>query len=149
MNAVLDESLYKVAVEVFERGGLLAVPPEETPSSSPPPSERARVDFKGPVNGALLVKTYGNLLPALARQMADGKNAGTDVQIDALKEISNIICGNILPYAVGPHCILRIGPPLAGDPARDPAPPEWILWGQTKVLFPEGRIELQLYGEKR
>ncbi len=149
MNTTIANDLYKVAAEAFENTcGLLTLPPAEAQESEAALAGCVRVDFKGPVNGALIVQVCGPLLAVMAQHMLEEKTTPSVLaQTDALQEISNMICGNILPYAVDPQWIFYMVPMVAGNPDQRRPSPGWTLWAEARVAFEEGSMDLKLYGE--
>jgi len=52
-------------------------------------------------------------LSVMAEKMNEGEASLTDLQKkDSLKEMANIICGNILPYVDDPRAVFKIAAPL-------------------------------------
>ena len=78
-----------------------------------PPSFVATVAFHGPREGALTIECAARLLPVLAANiLGDEEAPSEEVRRDALGELANIVCGNVLPaldaagrYSLGPPCV--------------------------------------------
>ncbi len=68
--------------------------------------------FHGPAHGALILQLSGGILPALASNMLglDGAPSLPD-QRDALGEVANVICGNVLPRIAGATAVFALGVP--------------------------------------
>lgn len=139
MNAALVDTLRHAAVNTFEQVVFLLpdVPPDE--------SQRARkvraiasVAFSGPAHGVLQVRACEGLLPRLTGNMLGAHGANESLQLDALGEIANIICGQIFPT-------------LAAVNAFEQTPPEVVLCnGGTRepATAPSARVELGLEGSR-
>jgi CheY-specific phosphatase CheX len=57
----------------------------------------AEVKYRGDFTGKLLIETRGGLFTAVAANMLSNDVPNTQQKKDALGEIANIICGNIVP----------------------------------------------------
>jgi len=89
--------------------------PEPTELVDEQPSCVATVTFSGAHVGALSIEFPLRLLPVLAANvLGEEETPGDDMQRDALGELANIICGNVLP-ALDPAGKYSLGPPLVGD----------------------------------
>lgn len=115
--------LETAAFDAFEDLGFLMPDPE--PAEATGPLVGMRVAFQGPVVGALDVWADDTVLIALAMNMTGG-DALPDrpVQLDALGEMANVICGNVLPTLEDPRSDFRLQPPVplkegAPDPSSD------------------------------
>lgn len=58
----------------------------------------AEVRYRGEFTGKLLIETRGGLFSAIAANILSNDSPGSGQKKDALGEIGNIICGNIVPY---------------------------------------------------
>ena len=81
------------------------------------------VSFNGPLSGRLVLRASSEILPGIAENMlgADGVYP-FDVQRDALGELSNVICGNLLPMIGGAEAVFVLSAPheyiIGGEPYR-------------------------------
>ena len=66
------------------------------------------VRFRGPRTGRLVVRLAGGMLPVLANNMLGDADGTPAMQQDALGELANVICGNLLPLISGVHAIYDI-----------------------------------------
>jgi hypothetical protein len=109
----LQNRLYRVGLKVFEEMGFLLPTMEIDEKQASAVFEAAvSVDFSGPIKGTMLLTLSGNILAGLAANML-GEEELPDLsqQHDALKEVSNVICGNLLPYICGSESVFEIGEP--------------------------------------
>lgn len=101
------------------------------------------VIFKGPVEGRLVVNAYGNVMGPLASNMLGIEEAAAGQQQDALGEIANVICGNVLPEIAGSTAVFDIDSPcfsaqtdrLEGEESA----------AQVSVSFEQGRVDVSLF----
>lgn len=59
------------------------------------------VRFHGALNGRLVVRLAGGMLPMLASNMLGDVDGNSAMQRDALGEVANVVCGNLLPMIGG------------------------------------------------
>ena len=110
----VDEILLQVAEDTFTQ--LTFMFPEDAGYEDPvstPSDIMASVQFKGPFSGVLTIETS---FPVLAEMTANMLGSGTgetskEEKADALKEILNVICGNVLPKIGGTTAVFDIGAP--------------------------------------
>jgi chemotaxis protein CheX len=70
------------------------------------------VTFDGPRAGAVIVQLAGDILPALAGNMLGCDEApDLEAQRDALGEVANVVCGNVLPRVFGSAAVFALGAP--------------------------------------
>lgn len=118
----LNRILASAAMDAFEQLGFLLADPE---AGTPTGAVRGmRVRFTGPTRGALEVRGDETLLRVLAMSMLGRDDAPElPLQLDALGEIANVICGNVLPRAEDPVSDFRLSAPEpvgAAEPAAGP-----------------------------
>ena len=148
MNDKIAKALYRAAALTFEELGFMF------PSADLDPLQKYAtvdavgcVDFEGPHNGRLVVKMCGGVLPVLAANMMGELEPPTDkLQADALGEIANIVCGNLLPTLAGAKQVFQLKTPRVLAMTDDFAP----VAGQpptagAHVGLEEGRADLLLF----
>jgi hypothetical protein len=96
MSPALTDSLRVAAVNTFEQMAFLL------PDTSPDEKQLsckvmavASIIFTGPASGILQVRACEGLLQRLATNMLGAEPANQKLQLDALGEIANMICGQI------------------------------------------------------
>ena len=150
----LDKALYRVAEEVLASlAFMLPVPPEETSQQGDEqrsPTCAASVGFTGDASGSVMLAAWEEMLPQLAANMLglpEGDPEATpDQQQDALMELANVICGNLLTEIWGPEAACTLSPPrsLGQDQCGEAGcgkPPA----AAARLHLCEGRIELALF----
>jgi len=103
----------------------------------------ARVDFSGPMNGSLLVRVHGELMPVLAARMLGANAPGPILERDALGEIANVLCGNVLPKIAGGAAVFSLRSPAVTNGIVAPPPPAAPAAAVTLGLDC-GRVEVML-----
>ncbi|MBI5579404.1 MAG: chemotaxis protein CheX [Deltaproteobacteria bacterium] len=116
MNAAVSGVLTDVVVETLEKLAFLFAAPLE----GPVPDDMSelvivRVRFSGPLCGAMQLSLSRSVLAELAGNMLgadDGSALSADEQNDALRELINVICGNLLPMIGGDTAEFNIQTPF-------------------------------------
>lgn len=147
MTSLMETPLFRAAASTFEDLAFLMPTDEldERQASSAPEAE-ARVDFTGPFAGTLTVHTCGPLLPRIAANMLGVDDASEAMQLDALGEVANVLCGNLLPLVAGAGAVFDLQAPrvvrLAAAPPATPAAATRLSLG-----IDEGRVIVTLLVE--
>ncbi len=150
MRPDLTWALQQAAASTFEQIGFLLPESEVTEAQAAAPvTASSRVRFRGPASGAMEIEVAGSFLPEMAMNMlgTDGA-AGGDVMLDALGEISNVICGNVLPSLTSPNSVYDLSAPETSSRPLPPcATPEGRI-ARVVIGLNDGRAEitLRLYG---
>ena len=146
VNERLRLALEKTATGVFEQLTFLLTSREAgATQQNASLNLAAAVAFQGPICGTLHVAVFGDLVKTMAANMLGNAEPPTEFQQrDALKEIANVICGNLLPHLMGVDAVYHIDAPFILEsgvwPDQNPtAPPT-----QCQINFQQGRAELQL-----
>jgi hypothetical protein len=106
VTAILEAA----ALAAFEQLAFLLPDPE--PMEAVGDLMGMRVMFAGPTSGALVVRGDSVLLEALAMNMLGADEAPSEeLQLDALGEMANVICGNVLPEVEDPSAVFRLSAP--------------------------------------
>lgn len=150
----LDKVLYRVAEDVLASlAFMLPMPPEETSQQGNEKRWRTRaasVGFTGHASGSVMLAAWEEMLPQLAANMLGLPEGDPEVtaaqQQDALMELANVICGNLLTKIWGPEAVCILSPPrlLGQDQSAEAAcdrPPVAI----AQLHLCEGRMELYLF----
>jgi CheY-specific phosphatase CheX len=148
MNDKIAKALYRAAALTFEELGFMF------PSADLDPLQKYAtvdavgcVDFEGPHTGRLVVRMCGGVLPVLAANMMGELEPPTaQMQSDALCEIANIVCGNLLPTLAGAKQVFQLKTPRVLSMEDDYAPASGQQpTAETHVGLEEGRADLLLY----
>jgi CheY-specific phosphatase CheX len=145
MNRDLNPGLRKAAMEVFEELAFL-LPSYELDDICPPFHLGAAVEFQGPISGSLVIDMYGNVIPILAANMLAQEDPPSDFeQRDALKELTNVICGNLLPYLAGKEAVYTIRAPLIREVPDASGAIKGEPAAQFRIGVEQGQAFLQLF----
>jgi len=72
----------------------------------------AQVSFNGPFAGLLVIRLFGSLRVTLTRNMlGEAETPEEEAQNDSLKELANVVCGNLLPLLGGEAEVFNLQPP--------------------------------------
>ena len=143
----LDSLIQRVAEETFEALAFMMPMPADDEPSADAPTVIASVRFAGPFAGTLLLTVEQAMLAELAGNMLgmmDPDDLTAEQQIDGLKELLNVICGNLLPELAGEEAVFDVLAPEmipgAPAPAGDAAPLASVC-----LALDAGRAALSLY----
>ena len=152
MNSAISGILTEVVVDTLEKlAFLFAAPLEEAASEDTEKLATVRVRFSGPVCGEMQLSLSRPVQAELAGNMLgaeDGSALSEDEQHDALRELINVICGNLLPMIGGGAAEFNIQTPTVlagGDPRISGFGPVAAV-SQLSVESGICRVALQLDG---
>lgn len=101
------------------------------------------VAFNGPLNGRLVLKASSQVLPSIAENMLGTDTIdGQSVERDALGELANVMCGNLLPLIGGAQAVFVLSAPAPYDAATDSL--RVLPSARACVGIEEGRAVAQL-----
>jgi hypothetical protein len=143
-----EDRLAEISKDVLETMAFALVLPEAAPPAAPgEPVVRVAVDFAGPLAGQVTLAMPASTMAELAGNMAAGQSAQP---ADAVGELCNIICGNLLPAVAGDTAVFDLRAPrtLPPDPADQPlAPADQPSPGQSvtaRLALDTGWVEVTL-----
>jgi hypothetical protein len=144
VNKKLETELHKAATLAFRELSFLLPTPEIDEQQLNARVEAAvSIDFEGPFSGNLLVRICGGLLPILAANMLGEEGTlSRSRQYDALGEIANVICGNMLPGIAGSKDVFHVSPPRLSEMTDLPPVAE------VQMGLGVGRADLLLFVSK-
>jgi chemotaxis protein CheY-P-specific phosphatase CheC len=144
MKEQIEKILYRVTEEVLGKLAFIFSFPQEDREVMTGPAASASVSFTGPFSGRLLMRISETVLPDMAGNMLGVEKNETTAEhhYDALKELINVICGNLLPRIGGRKAIFNVGTPqIISDDIPDPA----ALTALAKMEMDEGECDLFLF----
>lgn len=133
-----DAALQRVAAESLEAlSGVIPAPRETAVQSAAPWEAAYRVEFEGAARGEMRLTFFGGAAAAVAEGMI-GRGEGPDAA-DALGELSNIVCGNFLPFVYGATAEFHLTKPASAGRGEGPvgAPK-----AAARLPFGDGRVEV-------
>lgn len=147
MSSTTEQYLSRTTAETFENLALIFADTElSSEQASAPLDVTVSVDFRGPETGRLVLKASARVLPTIAANMLGGDQSRSAVlQRDALGELANVICGNVLPLVAGADAVFKLAAPRVHDvelPSyRDGDAPD----ARVRLGVDDGRVEAALY----
>jgi CheY-specific phosphatase CheX len=150
MNNTWKTALLQAAVLTFEELCFLFPETALTEEQQHAPADAAVcVRFQGPFHGALQVRLCGQVLPLVAANMlGEGDTPTPSQQLDALGEIANIICGNLLPHIARAHEVFQLDAPQVVDADDTPASLSMACVTNVQLGLEQGRVDLGLWVEQ-
>jgi CheY-specific phosphatase CheX len=152
MSNKLDPTLAAVAEDtIMSLAFLFLMSEEEAGETQTDQTVVASVEFSGPFTGALYVSAPTEMLDELAANMLgfEEGEAGVPsetVKNDALKELLNVICGNLLPEIAGNEAVFKVHAPSVHPEPQIPATyRDQPQAGQARFYVEEGPLELVLF----
>lgn len=150
MNQVINKILYRVTEDVLGKlAFMFSFPEEEREPIESDSVLTASVSFEGLYKGSLVMIISDHVLPELTGNMLgieDDETTTTEQQHDALKELINVICGNLLPEIAGKNAIFKVGMPQIfldqATPAMDLTPVS-----SAKLAIEDGECDIFMYIE--
>lgn len=113
MQSTMEQFLSRALTATFEELALICPDTKLSDEQSESLVDVAvSVSFNGPLSGRLVLRASSEILPGIAENML-GAN-GTypfAVQRDALGELANVICGNLLPKVGGAQAVFVLSAP--------------------------------------
>lgn len=117
MTAAADARLADVTADTLEKlAFLFASPVDPPPAVDESQLSTVRVEFGGAFAGGVELSLSGPVLDELAVNMLgadDGEPIAPEARLDALKELANVVCGNLLPALGGGEAVFNIQAPVA------------------------------------
>ncbi len=150
MPPELDCHLRDAALETFEALAFMFPMPEELagPPAAGEETVSAVIRFHGPLEGAVHLRVSQAMLPPLAGNMLglDAPDVDASQQGDALAELLNVICGNVLPRAFGAEAVFNVRhAEMLPDAALPPELQECPCAASVKLVLDEGAVAISLY----
>ncbi len=145
--STVEMELYQTAALTFEDLAFTFLTPEMLDATlEVEPEASAFVEFKGPISGRMVISVYGCVLTEIAANMLGQSEIPTDEeQLDALGEMANIICGNVLPKITNKTDIFNIDAPKASNGASVWADASGSPAAHVTLPLADGRADLMLY----
>jgi len=137
--------LLRAATSTFESLALLVAEPAAASDASAATPHAVSVAFAGPVRGRLVLRVSDDVRAALAENMLGASGPSPALQADALGEVANVVCGNLLPALAGRAAVFHLAAPRHLESDRALAPLAGERCEAVVALAVEtGRAELAL-----
>lgn len=126
MRDALEQAVITASLRVLETAAFMTVWPwSEQDGDMPAPDVAANMIFSGPCSGRLTIRVAPQITTTLAMNMlgeCDTCSPDDEQPRDALKEVLNMICGNVLTLWFGDDPIFELSPPQLVEPGMVIAP---------------------------
>ena len=147
----LAQILQNTAVSTFEALAFILTMPEEIADMGEAmpdgPKAITHVGFDGPCKGMLYLAVPQDMLPELASNMLGTEDMPSDgQQEDSLKELLNVVCGNLLPAVAGAEAVFNVSAPAQVESGE--APDEYnekVPDATAAILLDCGQADLSLF----
>lgn len=145
-----DPQLTQVAEQTFEALAFMFPLGEDAPADVDADARQtAVVTFAGPLKGAMAISLGCEMLEPLAANMLGlepPETPSAEQQRDALRELLNVICGNLLPLIGSPTDVYDVHAPQVLEGGAIPDTLEGCSpHGRADVLLDTGLAQIQLY----
>jgi CheY-specific phosphatase CheX len=144
MQNTMEQCLSQTLAATFEDLALIC--PDFTLSDTQceaPVDVAMAVSFSGPLNGRLVLKATSHILPGIAENMLGSDSVdGSAVERDALGELANVMCGNLLPLIGGAQAVFVLSAPQEYAASQDTS--RCSLSARACVGIESGRAVAQL-----
>ncbi len=143
----LEQVLFDFSVKTFEELAFFMPVPDE-PEDADVSTKMTLVRFSGFTDGGFYIKLPDSALPVLAQNILAEDDIPIEQQLDALKEVANVICGNILPQLAGKDKQYRLSAPeIVDDFISDYSGSEYERV-KVKIPFDEGLVNVYWHYNK-
>ncbi len=125
MHDNYESAIQEVASHVFETSAFLSVFPLEESADLPPPDFCATMTFKGAAEGRVSMRIAGEVLDTIVDNLLEMESDPEEQmkrRKDVLKEMLNMLCGNLLTAHFGSSPVFDLSPPEVIESAEMPAP---------------------------
>jgi CheY-specific phosphatase CheX len=152
MNTAIKDILSGVVVDTLEKlAFLFAVPLEGPAPEGTVEVVTVQLRFSGPLCGGMQLGLSRPVLAELAGNMLgvdDGSALSVEVQHDAMRELMNVICGNLLPVICGKNAEFNIQTPFISTAGASAAEEFGPIAAVSHLSVESGfcRVALQLDG---
>lgn len=139
----MEQALYQATILTFEELGFMFPAPDTDPWELDPASSAATsVSFQGEFDGRLVLQVESSMLPTIAENMLGEEiPLEEEMQHDVLCEITNVICGNVLPMIAGKQAVFRLNAPQFMHEIESHEEPSAV----ARLNLEEGRAEVLLF----
>ncbi len=145
-----NQELYQTAATVFEEVGFLFIATEPENGKAGHFEAAISVGFSGAAEGRLVLAAYGSILASLsANMLGEDDPPSPKQQEDALGEVTNIICGNVLPKIFNKNDTFRLCAPqtIPSDEFSTCFSKDCLA--KAEVPLEEGVVRLALLAESK
>ena len=151
MSNKLDEILRDISAQTFETlVFLFEMGDEEIDSSAAEETVAVSVGFSGPFGGAMVLSVTEPMMAEIAGNMLgemDVDSLPVEQRNDGLKELANVLCGNLLPALAGDEAVFDVHAPELIDGKLPETVDGAPRVGHVRLNLDAGRAELALFAQ--
>lgn len=147
MSSTMVRSLSQATTATFEALAMLFPETELSAEQQAAPLDvAASVEFRGPLNGRLVLRASSVILPDVANNMLGAEDdRPAALQRDALGELANVICGHVLPRIGGAGAVFSLAAPNLHVDGKLPIRDRDVPSATVMVGLAQGRAEALLF----
>ncbi len=147
MPITMEQSLSQTTAATFEELAMLFPDPDPSIEQIEVPLDvTVSVEFRGPFSGRLVLSASSCVLPAIAANMlGEAGSRLAPLQRDALGELANVICGNLLPAIGGAEAVFHLSAPRVHEAGETASRDEDAPSATTQFGVEDGRVASTLY----
>jgi len=140
LSTDISDRLTQITVLTLEDLAFLLCDEGEPADCDAPLAAASIVRFQGPCTGELQIACTQDVLDDLTMNLLGDPAAVTEqLQQDALGEVANIVCGNLLPHVFGNDAVFDLDRPqpqdVSGGVSGDSAVQVAVDMGRVEVAF--------------
>jgi len=124
MNTIEAATLSNMTISMLERTAMVLAEPAVEGDVHPPATRFARIVYRGPSSGTLVLGATEGFLRELAASLLGVESMEINIDIqgsDALREMANIVGGSVILALAGGVCEYSLGLPELVASAEQPA----------------------------
>lgn len=124
-----DDAILEAATRVFETAAFLNLYPNDAEEELPAPDCAASMTFYGAARGRVTLRVNQEILVSVVENLLGESCEGEEAEGrkgDALKELLNMLCGNILTEYFGTEPIFDLSPPELVDNTTSKVSPQHV-----------------------
>lgn len=142
---LLQQKIYETSLKNLQQVCTLQAL-EQIPQNLVPQTFKAgvKINFVGPFIGTMCLLFYRNIGQTILHNML-GPEEDSSLELDALGELANIICGNILPFLSQDKDILKMTPPGSLSTNDFTSIQRRFCPTHLQFAFETGEIEIYLF----
>jgi hypothetical protein len=114
VNTITSTSLAEMTIRMLERTAMVLAEPVPDGEDHPEPTRSARITYRGPSEGTLVLSATDLFLCELAASLLGVDTSEVNVEThgsDALREMANIVGGSVILAMSGDVCEYSLGLP--------------------------------------
>lgn len=141
----IGKDLYHVVTTTFERLCFMFPAPEFNGVKNRKFEAGVSVTFGGPFRGKLRLKVTRELFLTVAANMLGQEHSTKYQRYDALGEVANVVCGNLLREIAGPEDFFRLNSPRVIETGELKGSESVLPTAEVNVTLDQGNVEAAFF----